>query len=191
VPTSGGVPLWVPLVVGLIGLLGVLYTQWRSDRREERSRHESRKREREQWDRQERKQREQWAREDSARTYEQRRDVYVRFITEFDQVWELVAGRYYLPGHWPEPVPEDDRTYLKLSEEIRTLRLFASTAVTLMADDAMTALEQFDRLPPHRGEDYDDAEDLNARLRQKYDLLQKAMRRDLGVPDEPAPKSSE
>ncbi len=131
------------------------------------------------------------AREDAARTYEQRRDAYLRFITEFDQVWELVANRYYLPGHWPELVPEDDRTYLKLNEELRTLRLFASTAVTLMADDAMRSLQKFDQLPPHRGEDYEDAEDLNARLRRKYDLLQEVMRRDLGVPDELAPKCEE
>ena len=58
-PTSSGVPLWVPLLVGLLGLLGVLYTQWRSDIREQRTRDEGRQREREQWDRQERQQREQ------------------------------------------------------------------------------------------------------------------------------------
>jgi hypothetical protein len=98
VPTSSGVPLWVPLLVGLLGLLGVLYAQWRSDVREQRTRNEARQREQEQWDRQERQRHEQWAREDATRSYEQRRDAYLRFVTEFDQVWELVAGRYYLPG---------------------------------------------------------------------------------------------
>jgi hypothetical protein len=186
VPTSSGVPLWVPLLVGLLGLLGVLYTQWRSDVREQRTRNEARQREQEQWDRQERQQREQWAREDATRSYEQRRDAYLRFVTQFDQVWELVAGRYYLPGHWPQPVPEDDRTYVELTEALRTLRLFASTAVTQIADNAVRTLQRFDGLPPHEGEHYEEAEDLNARLRQKYDLLQKTMRRDLGVPDEPA-----
>ena len=52
-------PLWVPLLVGFLGLLGVLYTQWRSYIREQRARDEARKREQEQWDRQERQQREQ------------------------------------------------------------------------------------------------------------------------------------
>ncbi len=76
---------------------------------------------------------------------------------------------------------------MELTEELRTLRLFASTAVTRIADDAVRTLQKFDGLPPHRGEHYEDAEDLNARLRQKYELLQETMRRELGVPDEPAP----
>lgn len=184
--TSSGVPLWVPLLVGFLGLLGVLYTQWRSDIREQRARDQARQREQEQWDRQERQQREQWDREDAARSYEQRGETYLRSVTQFDQVWELVAGRFYLPGHWPQPVPEDDRTFVEITEEFHTLRLFASTAVTQMAGDAIRTLRRFDRLPPHRGEHYEDAENLNAGLRQKYDLLQERMRRDLGVPDEPA-----
>ncbi len=85
-PTSSGVPLWVPLLVGLLGPVGVLYTQWRPDNRERRTRDEARQPEQEQWDRQERQQRQQWAREDAARSYEQRRDAYLRFVTRFDQV---------------------------------------------------------------------------------------------------------
>lgn len=194
-PTTG-VPYWVPLVVGItvgmLGLIGVAYTQWRSDRREADARHETRERERAQWDRQERQQHEQWAREDAARTYEQRRDAYLRYSTEFDQVWELVAGRYYLPGHWPEAVPEGDETYVKLYEELRTLKLFASQRVADLAEEAMRTLQKFDRLPPHEGENYEQAEQLNQLLRTVYDRLRDLMRADLGVPAEsPFPRPAE
>lgn len=165
-PTTRAVPLWVPLVVALFGLLGVLYTQWRSDCREDKSRAAAREREREQWARQQDQQREQWAREDAARTYEQRRDNYLRFFTEWDRTWELVAGRYHLPGHYPAAVPEDDNTYVELYEELRTLRMFGSTTVAQLAEATTTELQRFDRLPPHRGEDHAAAEALSARLKE-------------------------
>lgn len=178
VPTPiAGVPYWVPLVVGIavgvLGLLGVLYTQWRSDRRETA-----------QWERQQAAQREQWAREDAARSFEQRRESYLRYFTEFDQVWEVVAGRYYLPGHWPEPVPEDDRTYGKLYEELRTLKLFSSKRVADLAEEALTTLRGFDQLEAHRGENDGEAEEINGQLRISYDRLRDLMREDLGVPVE-------
>ena len=69
-------PLWVPLVVAAIGLLGtfsgtiagVLITQRRSDRREGLT-----------WERERQRERDLWAREDALRTFEQRRDAYIGF----------------------------------------------------------------------------------------------------------------
>jgi hypothetical protein len=68
-------PLWVPLVVAAIGLLGtvgtiagVLFTQRRAARREGLA-----------WQRERQRERERWAREDALRTFEQRRDAYVGF----------------------------------------------------------------------------------------------------------------
>ena len=125
-------PYWVPLVVGItvgvLGLIGVAYTQWRSDRRETETRRETREREREQWERQERRQHEQWDREDAARTYEQRRDAYVRYFIEFDRAWELVAGRYFLPGHSPDRLDEDDEIQetLRRAAHAEPVRLKAS-----------------------------------------------------------------
>lgn len=63
-------PLWVPLFVAGLGLLGtivgalggVVITQRRSDEREQAA-----------WDRE--MQRERWSREDEARTFEQRREA--------------------------------------------------------------------------------------------------------------------
>lgn len=181
--TARGVPLWVPLVVGLIGLLGVLYTQWRSDRREAEARTEGRYREQEQWLKQEAQQRRQWAREDAARTYEQRRDSYLHFFTVWDQTWELVGGRYYLPGHYPERVPEDDTTFAALYEQLRTLKMFASVEVAQLAEAATAGLRELDHLPPHGGEDYEAAEALSAQLSRQAEGLRQAMRRDLSVPD--------
>ena len=59
-------PLWVPLVVAIIGLVativgtiaGVLITQRRSDRRETVA-----------WERDRQRERDRWAREDAARTF--------------------------------------------------------------------------------------------------------------------------
>ncbi len=100
-PTGGSVPLWVPLVVGLIGLFGVLYTQWGADRREAKIRTEARKREQEQWSRQHEQQREQWAREDAARTYEQRRESYLRFFIVWDRTFADVTVQARPDAGWP------------------------------------------------------------------------------------------
>src|SRR5665647_3462696 len=66
-------PLWLPLAVAGIGLLGtivgtitgVLIAQRRSDRRE-----------REAWQRERDRERQLWAREDALRNFEQRRDTF-------------------------------------------------------------------------------------------------------------------
>src|ERR1700720_4141159 len=69
-------PLWVPLAVAALGLLGtvvgaisgVLVTQRRADKREVDA-----------WERESEQERERWAREDAARTFEERRDTYISF----------------------------------------------------------------------------------------------------------------
>ena len=106
----------------------------------------------------------------------------MRYFIEFDRAWELVAGRYFLPGHWPERLDEDDETYRKLYEELRTLNLFASKQVADLAEQAIKVLRRFDRLPPHQGETDGQAQQLEKRLRAVYDRLRDLMRADLGVP---------
>jgi hypothetical protein len=76
-------PVWVPLLVAILGLLGtaggaivgVLITQRRSDRREKAA-----------WDREREREREVWAREDAARTFELRRQSYVEYFEAVDAV---------------------------------------------------------------------------------------------------------
>lgn len=65
-------PLWVPLVVAALAVLGtlagVLVTQRWSDRREAIA-----------WTRDRQREQERWAREDEARTFEHRREAYIDF----------------------------------------------------------------------------------------------------------------
>src|SRR5689334_7592908 len=69
-------PLWVPLVVAVIGVLGtlsagvtgVLITQRQTERREKVT-----------WDRERELEGSRWAREDQARTFDHRRETYADF----------------------------------------------------------------------------------------------------------------
>jgi hypothetical protein len=73
---STSIPLWVPLVVAILGLIGtaggaiagVVITQRRSDARDMTA-----------WQRERDRERERWAREDAARTFELRREAYIEF----------------------------------------------------------------------------------------------------------------
>ena len=95
-------PLWVPLVVAGIGLLGtiigtiagVLITQRRSDRRE-----------RESWVRERERERERWAREDALRTFEQRRDAYIDF---YESLREMARTAYDHGMGLSEPPRKED-----------------------------------------------------------------------------------
>ena len=70
-------PIWIPLVVAALGVLGtvtagivgVLITQRRADRREEKI-----------WERERQREREHWTREGTARTFEQRQRAYVNYF---------------------------------------------------------------------------------------------------------------
>jgi hypothetical protein len=74
-------PIWVPLVVALLGLGGILLTQRRADRREDAR-----------WQREREREQALWAREDAARSYEQRREAYVAFIKEFQRLWHELTS---------------------------------------------------------------------------------------------------
>lgn len=87
-------PLWVPLVVAGIGVLGtlvgaiggVLVTQRRSDRREEVV-----------WQREREREQQRWAREDAARTFERRLEAY----SEFYEYLRRMALQAYDHGNGP------------------------------------------------------------------------------------------
>lgn len=81
-------PLWVPLAVAVIGLLGtivgtitgVIIIQRRSDRREVVA-----------WERERQRERERWAREDALRNFEARRDAYISF---YESLREMARTAY-------------------------------------------------------------------------------------------------
>lgn len=80
-------PLWVPLLVAAIGMVGavggtiggVIITQRRADKREAVT-----------WGRQQQREREAWAREDATRTFEHRREAYANFYAAHRDMTLLV-----------------------------------------------------------------------------------------------------
>jgi hypothetical protein len=165
-------PLWVPLLVAGLGLVGtvlgtiggVLLTQRRSDRREAIA-----------WQRERQREKEQWAREDSARTFDQRRDSYVDFTRTLRAAAQLAHNRSFfgepesgeLPDGWQYP------TFL----EYQRLRLYATPEVAEIAIEAYRALWQWGI-----GERNESLSNQSAYLGLE-DRLFEAMRKDLGVPD--------
>ena len=82
----GTTPLWVPLAVALIAVIGtlagVIFTQIWNSRLEERR-----------WAREKDRLREDQAREDLNRTYEHRRAAYVEFQQELDRLTGLLHAK--------------------------------------------------------------------------------------------------
>lgn len=107
-------PLWVPMVVAGMGLLGtvcgtiagVLITQRRSDRREQVA-----------WNRERDRERERWAREDGMRTFEHRRSAYERF---YESLRAMTVTAY---DHGLGLSPETDDS--ELAEGWQTRKRFA------------------------------------------------------------------
>jgi Ni/Co efflux regulator RcnB len=81
-------PLWVPIVVAGVGVLGtivagiagVLITQRQADRRDAKT-----------WERERERERERWAREDESRTFEHRRESYADF---YDALKDMARTAY-------------------------------------------------------------------------------------------------
>lgn len=105
------------------GIAGVLITQRRSDRREEKN-----------WQRERERERERWTREDAERTFEQRRDAYADFYESLREMTKAVydhgMGRAELPSEWNFP------TFRKLQH----LALYTSSSVWEGAEQAYNTL---------------------------------------------------
>lgn len=172
------IPLWVPLAVAALGLVGtvagalggVLITQRRSDRREALA-----------WDRE----REHWEREDRLRTFEHRRDAYVAYYAACD-----AAGRRFSrigAGTEAAPVgrltPELDQTVYPRLQEVR---LYGTPQVRTVAERLWTLLFAWSgRVKPHDSGSMErkDLDYVKAFVRTEIDLIRK-IRMDLGVTDE-------
>ena len=120
-------PLWVPLVIAGLGLLGtvlgsiggILLTQRRADRREAEAWHRERERERAQW-----------AREDAARTFDQRRDATVEFYEALRESTDLLF--LYEMGRGPLPHDWDGAS----SRHLQRLQVYGSPLVVEAAKEA-------------------------------------------------------
>jgi hypothetical protein len=157
----GTTPLWVPLAVAVIAVIGTLagvgFTQIWNSRQEERR-----------WARESDRLREAQAREDLNRTYEHRRAAYVEFWQEVDRVVDLLerADR--------EPIAPDDPVFNGLSEHWTLISVYGTDEADTLAFHCLDRLHAWG-LHPDRG-------DLaygvySARSRYVYQI-----RKDLGVP---------
>ena len=173
-------PLWLPLAIAGIGLLGtimgtvtgVLIAQRRSDRRE-----------REIWQRERDRERQLWAREDALRNFEQRRDTYVSF---YETLRQAVLKVYDHGMGLSVPPPEEDEGELpfewnqEIAHKLQHLQIFASPQVLAAADNAYNACWRWGHVTKYGIDDdtfYERQEDYNSNELVLYDSI----RRDLGM----------
>lgn len=164
-------PLWVPLVVAAIGVLGtlsagiagVLITQRRSDRREEAA-----------WARQREREREVWEREDRQRTFDHRRMAYEQFYEAVQTYANAVQG--YRKG-LIERVPDD--VHNAAFELLQRLHIYAFPEVSKLSVVAYLSADTWEHMP---GSDAETAR-RGERYRKAESELLDAMRSDLGIPN--------
>ena len=176
------VSVWVPIVVGVLGLAGVLSAQliagWRDDRR---------------WKREQRHDEERWRREreleHERRGYAGRQDAYARLIGLLETwSWVLYPAQHRVLEQGRE-LTDDMRAELR---EMRTLAREALGPVNLYApshirDRMQAAILSKADLTAALLAGEDDADRLASlwkKTKVSYLELRAAMRRDLGISDE-------
>lgn len=170
-------PLWVPLVVAGLGLLGtvcgtiagVLIAQRRSDRREQAA-----------WERGRDSEHERWAREDALRTFEHRRAVYEHFYESL-RVMALVVYDHGLGlSEQPEVGELAEGWQTPAFRQLQNLALYATAGVDRAAVDAYNAAWRWGHETKH-GEDDDAFYKRQAVYDEAGVALLAAIRQDLGI----------
>jgi heme exporter protein D len=173
------VPVWIPIVVALVGLAGVILTQVLSGRREARRMAEEAARE-------ERR----WQREREARTHETRAEAYARLMG----VLEAFDGVLFQARAVVESGHELDEHQIAELREVRSEAQHALGPVVLHAPEAVRRLVSGATLPRMRlaAMLLDPKDDDGTRLRPAWDAGQRGyrvmrarMRADLGFDAEP------
>lgn len=186
--------MWVPLVVALVGLGGVLGAQlvagWREDRRWQREV----QREELRWQREVR-------REQERRRHEGREDAYARAIGALEGwQWELYPVKERVLKERGVMEQAQRERLAAMSDTARELlgpmNLHAPDRVRNLMRDAVLsksdlAVELLALTGPLDGTDEDEARrrellDLNGRSQKHYYAMRAAMRQDLGIDPEPA-----
>jgi len=121
---------WPTLVIAGMGFVSTItasvYSQRHAARREDIK-----------WEREQAHTRTLWEREDAARSYEDRRRVYLEFIAELDKI---IGSSYWLMPDAPPP-PED---YLAdVGTCLLRVRVFGSLAAAQLAENAMQRLDDW------------------------------------------------
>lgn len=172
------VPVWIPIVVALLGLAGVILTQILSGRREARRIAEETARE-------ERR----WQREREARTHETRADAYAQLMG----VLEAFDGVLFQARAVRESGGKLDEHQLTELREVRSEAQHALGPVVLHAPEAVRRLVSDATLPRMRlAAMLLDPDDDRTRLRpaweagqRGYRVMRARMRADLGFDAEP------
>lgn len=156
----GTTPLWVPIVVAGIAVIGTLggaaFTQiWNS-------RNEARR-----WARETDRLREAQAREDKNRTYEHRRAAYVEFQQELDRLMGVL--------HFNKEPIHDDRVFEELEHRWGPIRVYGTYEAEMLAYKCLDRLQEWGR-HPDKGELADDAYSVTIGYLSQ-------IRKDLGVPE--------
>jgi hypothetical protein len=156
----GTTPLWVPLVVAGIAVIGTLagvtFTQIWNSRNEERR-----------WARENDRLREAHAREDKNRTYEHRRVAYVEFQQELDRLVGVLHSNR-------EPIT-DDRVFDELSRRWGPIQVYGTYEADNLAFKCLEGLQDWGR-HPEKGDLAEDVYSASTGYRSQ-------IRKDLGVPE--------
>jgi len=178
---SGQVPLWVPLVVALLGVLGVLTSQVIATRREDKR-----------WSREQEQEELRWRRdrqrEIEERTYRGRLDAYSRMISTLEEWgWALHPTKRWLLDR-VQPLNDAQRAELiKLRDlapqALGPMNLFAPSEVRALMKTAVLAWADFTTVLIESEESEDE---LRARWQHCWDssrAVRAAIRRHLGTDD--------
>jgi hypothetical protein len=168
-------PLWVPLVVALIAICGVLITQARADKREVVARKHEQERERDRW-----------SREDAARTFEHRRTVYADFYNANGELGLWVHDYYdtlYVEPPDPDYDPELPLDWAAAEYKmLELLELYATPRVARLAHEAHLACMAWG-LQAEREPNKDKFRERQEQWELARRNLLAAIRQDLGVPE--------
>lgn len=185
------IPLWVPLVVAILGLIGtaggttagVVITQRRSDARENTA-----------WQRERERERERWAREDAARTFELRRETYIEFYTAVSRQLAdlyLVYSKRRHPAMATTAVEPSEEIIADVRRAHQKLRLYGSSVVVAASGKVLKHVEGTRGAFYMEGRSTDGAtveklvavirKNLESQEREQAELL-RVIRADLGIP---------
>lgn len=176
-------PVWVPLAVAGLGLLGtitagiagVVITQRRSDRREDTV-----------WARERERERQRWEREDQARTFEQRRQAYADFYESL----KTMAKRAYDHGFGFTDEPELPADWQwETFRRLQRLELYADQPVAQAAWAAYSAAWHWGMNTSHGDADDPKFHDSEGTYDAAEAELLVAVRRSLSIPDAEKPRT--
>jgi hypothetical protein len=168
------IPLWVPLVVAILGLIGtaggtiagVMITQRRTDARDRAA-----------WERE----RERWAHEDAAHTFDLRREAYIEFYAAANaKVSDIIRSKGHLRRGWlmkPTRIREQSGDIdLAVMSALEKVCIYGSDIVVRTAEMMQ---EHLVRSGLYNGESI--AKDLEE-LQDSEHYLLSVIRVDLGIP---------